>query len=228
MDADLLLANTQTFAQAVRDCFRDMLGTEIVLEGLPQKQGQFAPAHHLIVMIHFTGPVQGEYVISMAESTAAGFLGAWREGMTQEDLKALRSDFGGMLKEILNTAVGVAIPHLEATFDRLTYHPPMVVYGELEYPDVPCGTLTMATGQGEIQCSFVLDMAGTEAERMLVRAMDDLRQAKHQVESCYKVLHSLVEKPPEGNQMRQIVEEARHLLEEFAPQGSDPTTQGRW
>jgi CheY-specific phosphatase CheX len=228
MDTELLLANAQTFAQTVRDCFRDMLGTEIVLDGQASHHGRFAPSHPMIVMIHFTGPVQGEYVLSLTEATAAGLLGAWQEGMSQEDLKALRGDFSGMLKEILNTAVGAAIPHLEAQFDRLTYHPPMMVYGEMEYPEVPCGSLTLCAEAGDIECSFILDLAGTEAERMLVRAMDDLRQAKHQVESCTKVLQSLVEKPPEGNNMRQIVEEARQLLSEFVPAGSDPTTQGRW
>jgi len=228
MDSDLLASNALCFAQAVRDCFRDMLGAEMVLDSQGVRQARFSPAHPLIVMIHYTGPVQGEYMISMEESTAAGLIGAWSEGMTREDLKGLRGDFGGMLKEMLNTAVGMAITTLEGSFDRLTYHPPVVVYGELEYPDVPCGSVVLASGQGDIECGFVLDMAGTEAERMLLRAMDDLRRAKHQVETCYRMLHELVEHPPEGGQVKQLVDEAKQLLEEFATAPNDPTTQGRW
>jgi hypothetical protein len=98
----------------------------------------------------------------------------------------------------------------------------------MEYPTVPCGTVTLSTGNGDVECCFVLDMAGTEAERMLLRAMDDLRRARHQVESCFHVLQDLVAHPPEGNRGRQVLEEARRLLEDFAPDVHDPTTQGRW
>lgn len=228
MDSGLLASCSQIFAQSVADCLRDMLGAEIVVDPRLETHS-FRPSHPLTVMIHFTGPVQGEYAVSLEESTAAFLIGAWSDGMPLDELKALRSDFGGMLKEMLNAAVGMAIPHLEERVERLTYHPPLVIFGELEYPDVPSGTISLSTGSGEIACSFVLDMAGTEAERMLTRAMDDLRHAREKVQSCYRVLHDLVEKPPEGMTLNHIIEEAKQLLdEESSFIAHDPTTQGRW
>lgn len=228
MDSELLDSCSQIFAKSVADCLRDMLGAEIVVDPRLETRS-FLPSHPLTVMIHFTGPVQGEYAVSLEESTAAFLIGAWSEGVSREQLKSLRNDFGGMLKEMLNAAVGQAIPHLEARVDRLTYHPPLIIFGELEYPDVPSGLVRLSTGSGEIECSFVLDMAGTEAERMLTRAMDDLRHAREKVQSCYRVLHDLVEKPPEGRALNHIIEEAKLLLDdESSFISNDPTTQGRW
>ena len=228
MDSELLASCSQVFAQSVADCLRDMLGAEIVVD--PKLETRpFLPSHPLTVMIHFTGPVQGEYAVSLEETTAAFLIGAWSEGMSREELRGLRGDYGGMLKEMLNAAVGQAIPHLEAKVERLTYHPPLIIFGELEYPNVPSGLVRLSSGCGEIECSFVLDMAGTEAERMLTRAMDDLRHARDKVQSCYRVLHDLVEKPPEGVALTHVIEEAKLLLdEESSFIAHDPTTQGRW
>jgi CheY-specific phosphatase CheX len=214
MDDDIFQSQTVLFTESIRDCFRDMLGAEIVLDNTQVREQTFAPSRPMLAMIHFTGPVQGDYVLNLEEATAARLIGAWSEGMEATDLRELRPDFGGMLKEVLNTAVGMAIPKLEEVYGRLTYHPPMIVYGDLDGPPIPSGTLTLGADAGPIDCCFVLDKAGTDAERMLVQAMEDLRKARAECDSCYRVLHELVDRPPDGRVLAQLVESARHLLEE--------------
>lgn len=214
MDTRILFEQSVCFTEAVRNCFRDMLGLEIVLDASNPTQTVFSPRHRLVSMIHFTGAVQGDFVLDMDESTAAGLIGAWIEGMPEADLRNLRPDFGGLLKEVLNTAVGQAILTLEAQFGRLTYHPPMIVYGEVDPPAVPCSTLTLRCGPGIVDCSFVLDMAGSEAAGMLSRAMDDLRKARQEMTSCCKVLEDLIECSRRTPVTPDLVAEAERVLAE--------------
>ena len=214
MDPEILAGQTTRFAGAVRDCFRDMLGLEIVLDTLDPCRGTFSPRHRLVSMIHFTGAVQGDFVLDMDESTAAGLIGAWSEGMTESDLRPLRPEFGGLLKEVLNTAVGKAIPILEEKFGRLTYHPPVIVYGELDSPEFPSSTLTLPCGVGDIDCSFVLDMAGSDASGLLSQAMVDLHRAREEMSICCKVLEDLIDGSRRNLVSPGLVAEAERVLAE--------------
>jgi CheY-specific phosphatase CheX len=215
MDNELLISQSVLFSESVRDCFRDMLGAEIVLDSSNVLVSPFSPSRPMVALIHFTGAVQGDYVLSLEEETAAKLIGAWSEGMDANELKGLRPDFGGMLKEVLNTAVGMAIPKVEDEFGRLTYHPPMIVYGSLDTPNIPCGTLTLGAEAGLIDCTFVLDKAGTDAEKMLLQAMDDLRRARQECDSYHKVLQRLTEQPSGGLIIDELIQSAKLLLEEW-------------
>lgn len=214
MDTKILFEQSVCFSEAVRNCFRDMLGLEIVLDASSPAQNDFSPRHRLVSMIHFTGAVQGDFVLDMDESTVVGLIGVWIEGMSDSDIRNLRPDFGGLLKEVLNTAVGQAIPILEAQFGRLTYHPPMIVYGEVDPPAVPCCTRVLRCGSGVVDCSFVLDMASSEAAGMLSRAMDDLRKARQEMTSCCKVLEDLIECSHRTPVTPDLVAEAQRVLDE--------------
>jgi CheY-specific phosphatase CheX len=215
MDEARLSALTLRFAECVRDCFRDMLGIEIAIRDDAVQIADFAPAYSTVVLIHFTGPMQGDYALSLDETTAARLIGAWSEGMAGSDLRALRADFGGMLKEFLNTAVGMAIPSLEEIVGRLTYHPPMIVYGELDTPSIPSGNLVLEADAGPIACSLVLDAAGTDAERMLLQAVADLRKARREVETCTRVLADMLEQSRVGSLPPVVLDEAERVLGEM-------------
>ena len=214
MDQELLQTLSLRFADSIRSSFRDMLGLEISPETSVPMVGRFAPNHRLVVMIHFTGPVQGDFVVNLEEDTAARLIGAWSDGMGSDDLRGMRSDFGGFLKEALNTAVGIAIPSLEEHFGRLTYYPPMVVYGELDAPDIPGCTIELRSGAGVIDCCLVIDLSGGDAERMLVRAIADLETAKNEVTACCKVLADLVEHSRHSAQHAELVAAAERVLAE--------------
>jgi len=192
MNHEILSCQTAHFTECVRDCFRDMLGMEIVLDNSKVDDHPFAPKRPMVALIHFTGLVQGDFVLNLEEETAARLIGAWSEGMGVSAIKELRPDYGGLLKEVLNTAVGMAIPALEEKFARLMYHPPLVVYGEMDPPSVPSCTLTLRSGAGPIDCCFVLDMAGDDAEKKLIKVMEDLDRARQEMSNCYKLLSELV------------------------------------
>lgn len=215
MEASHLMHHSSRFASAVRECFRDMLGVEIAGQTRDVEIRDFAPEFSAVAIIHFTGVVHGDFVLCLDETTAAKLIGAWQEGMPASDLRAVRPDFGGMLKELLNTAVGKVMPDLEEELGRLTYHPPMLVYGELDAPKMPSGNVLLETDAGPLSCCIVLDEAGSDAERMFKQAVDDLRRARHEVDSCAKVLEELLQQSRMGQLPRELLQEAERLLDEL-------------
>jgi CheY-specific phosphatase CheX len=194
-----------------------MLGVESLVDGDSYKESSFAPSRLVLAMLHFTGPVEGDFVLGLEEETGARLIGAWSEGMSPEELRAARPDFGGMLKELLNTAVGMAIEVLERSVGRLTYHPPMIVYGEIDPPNLPSGTISLPSAAGTIDCTFVIDMAGNESERMLRQAVEDLRKARAEVAVCHRVLADLVSCTRRLDVPSPLLEEAEVVLREAAP-----------
>lgn len=214
MNHEFLAGQTARFTECVRGCFRDMLGAEIVLDDSVCEDRPFSPRRPMVALIHFTGLVQGDYVINLEEETAARLIGAWSEGMAQGALKELRGEFGGLFKELLNTAVGMAIPSLEEKFGRLTYHPPMLFYGELDPPEVPSGTLTLRSESGLIDCCLVLDMAGDDPEKKLIQVMEELERARKEVGVCYRVLAELVSPSHRNTVDPALVAEAETVLKE--------------
>lgn len=186
------------FAVGVCANIRDMVGCELEAVDASLVQAKFVPCRGMLVMIHFTGAIQGEYAISMDEDVAARMIGAWSEGMGADDLKGLRGDFGGFLKEALNVSVGQAIPGLETEFDALTFLPPVVVYGELEYPDVPAGRITLRGEVGEVDCFFALNMMGLERGERLQAMIQTLGETAREASAAKRSVASMLEAFPAG------------------------------
>ncbi|MCB9496591.1 MAG: chemotaxis protein CheX [Fibrobacteria bacterium] len=212
MDDARLISHTLRFTSAVRDCFRDMLGVEMPPVAPGVEIRDFSPSYSMVAMIHFTGAIQGDFAISLDETTAARLIGAWSEGMDAVAMREVRPDFGGMLKELLNTAVGQSLPALEEEVGRLAYHPPLIVYGELDAPAIPSGNLTLEADAGPLACCVVLDEAGSDAERMLKQAVADLRRAREEVESCTRVLDDLLQQSRTGRLPEAVRLEAERVL----------------
>jgi signal transduction histidine kinase/CheY-specific phosphatase CheX len=186
------------FSKGVCGNVRDMVGCEMEPDESTICQSKFAPDRGMAVMIHFTGAIQGEYAVSMTEEVAAKMIGAWSEGMGADDLKGMRGDFGGFLKEALNTSVGQAIPGLERDFDALTFLPPVVIYGELEYPEVPAGKITMKGEVGEVDCFFVLNMMGLELGERLQAVIQALGESAREASAAKRSVASMLEAFPAG------------------------------
>ena len=186
------------FASGFCGNVRDMAGCELVLDEATVSQARFSPERGMAVMIHFTGAIQGEYAISMSEEVAARMIGAWSEGMGSDDLRSMRGDFGGFLKEALNVSVGQAIPGLEKEFDALTFLPPVVIYGELEYPEVPAGRITLKGESGEIDCFFVLNMMGLELGERLQAMIQTLGETAREASAAKRSVASMLEAFPAG------------------------------
>ncbi|MEK7394006.1 MAG: ATP-binding protein [Fibrobacterota bacterium] len=188
----------RAFANNVCGNVRDMVGCEMTADESSVCQAKFNPDRGMAVMIHFTGAIQGEYAVSMTEEVAAKMIGAWSEGMAPDDLKSMRCDFGGFLKEALNTSVGQAIPGLERDFDALTFLPPVVIYGELEYPEVPSGKITLENEHGEVDCYFVLNMMGLELGERLQAVIQALGESAREASAAKRSVSSMLEAFPAG------------------------------
>lgn len=186
------------FASGVCGNIRDMVGCELVPDESSLCQAKFSPDRGMAVMIHFTGAIQGEYAVSMTEEVAARMIGAWSDGMGADDVKSMRGDFGGFLKEALNTSVGQAIPGLEKDFDALTFLPPVVIYGELEYPEVPAGKITLKGDVGEVDCFFVLNMMGLELGERLQAVIQALGESAREASAAKRSVASMLESFPSG------------------------------
>ena len=198
MEANTLVRHAESFAGAVCNNIRDMVGSDLAPDATSLGEIRFQPSLPMTVMIHFTGAIQGEFAVSLDETTAARMIGAWSEGMTDDELHAQRGDYGGFLKEALNTSVGQVIPGLEAEFDALTFLPPVVIWGTLEYPDVPCGCMKAIGDAGGIECYFVLNMMGLELGERLQAAIQSLRESVQEAGAAKRSVTSMLEAFPLG------------------------------
>ncbi len=186
------------FAEDVCANLRDMVGCELHPDEDSICQAKFNPDRGMVVMIHFTGAIQGEYAVSMSEEVAARMLGIWAEGMDSDAIKSMRGDFGGFIKEALNTSVGQTISVLERDFDALTFLPPVVVYGEIDYPDVPSGKMTLKGDFGEVDCFFVLNMMGLELGERLQAVIQALGESAREASAAKRSVSSMLEAFPAG------------------------------
>lgn len=198
MEANTLVRHAEAFTKAVCNNIRDMVGSDLAPRPESLGEVRFVPSGAMTVMIHFTGAIQGEFAVSLDEASAARMIGAWSEGMPDDELRAQRGDYGGFLKEALNTSVGQVIPSLEGEFDALTFLPPMVVWGSLEYPDVPSGRMTAVGDAGEIECFFVLNMMGLELGERLQSAIQALRESVQEAGAAKRSVSSMLEAFPLG------------------------------
>ncbi|MEN9353420.1 MAG: hypothetical protein RL318_745 [Fibrobacterota bacterium] len=193
-----LRQNAETFAATVCQSFADMVGVSYAAGADSYREENFKPAHPMTAMIHFTGPIQGEYAVSMTEETAATVIGCWDESQGPEALKEMRSDYSGFLKEALNAAVGMAIEELGKDFSDLTFLPAVVIYGELEYPTVPAGSVTLEGDAGEIGCYFVLNMMGLELGDRLQETLQKLQNSAAETTAAKRNVEYMLSAYPSG------------------------------
>jgi len=196
--SNLLRENVNVFASAMVQSVMDMVGVELVAKSESIDEVLFKPMHRMIVSIHFTGLIQGEYAIALDEATAASWIGCYQEGMDEESLKAMREDYGGFLKEALNVTVGTAIVNLSRDFPDLTFLSPVVIYGELDYPGVPCGRLEIDSTTGSAECFFVLNMMGLELGERLQATLQELQASAREATLAKRNVAGMLEAFPSG------------------------------
>jgi len=193
-----LRQNAETFAATVCQSFADMVGVSYVVGEDSYREENFKPSHPMTAMIHFTGPIQGEYAVSMREETAAMIIGCWDPSQDPEALREMRQDYSGFLKEALNAAVGMAIEELGKDFSDLTFLPAVVIYGELEYPTVPAGSVSLQGDAGDIGCYFVLNMMGLELGDRLQETLQKLQNSAAETAAAKRNVEYMLSAYPSG------------------------------
>jgi len=196
--SNLLLENVRVFAAAMAQSVQDMVGVELIPDESSVSEELYAPRRKMIVSIHFTGLIQGEYAIALDEKSAASWIGCYEDGMDSDALRPMREDYGGFLKEALNATVGSSIVNLSKDFPDLTFLSPVVIYGELEYPTVPSGRAVLQSASGDAECFFVLNMMGLELGERLQATLLELQASAREASLAKKNVTGMLEAFPSG------------------------------
>jgi CheY-specific phosphatase CheX len=149
-----LKTNTMIFAEKMCQSISDMIGVRFEVKKDSLKESGFKSPYKMITFISFSGTIQGNYLCALDEITAVKILGAYSEQMTEEEIKDLRGDHSGFVKEVLNLSVGQSIVEIEKNFGDLTFSPSTVVYGELEFPEFLSADVQLESDHGTILCCF--------------------------------------------------------------------------
>ncbi|RKZ78015.1 MAG: hypothetical protein DRR16_28550, partial [Candidatus Parabeggiatoa sp. nov. 3] len=98
--------HTVVFAKNVIQTLEDMTGVSFVLKEDSFQESSFSSSFNMIAHIHFVGTIEGDYLLSLNEVLAAKLIDAYEDGMSEQNLREIRADYGDFIKEVLNTAVG--------------------------------------------------------------------------------------------------------------------------
>ncbi len=190
--------HTVIFAKNVIQSLEDMVGTSFMLNKNSLIKTPFSSNFNMIAYIHFTGTVQGDYILGLDEITAAKLADACEDGLSDDDIREMRDDYGGFIKELLNLAVGQSLSELEQSFGYLTYTPGTVVYGEIEFPDIMSGNIKIESTQGEMLCGFSLNLAELKIGRKLEETLLELEKKTAESKKTRKEIETIFRLIPSG------------------------------
>ncbi len=185
--------NTLLFAQNACQSILDMAGIEFVLKEESFKEVSFSTSHKMIVYIHFSGTIQGEYIFSIDETLAAALI-----GMPASDIYELREDYTDFLKELLNLSVSQSILELEKSFGNLTFSSSTVIFGEIKFPAVRSGIVSIIGLNSEIECGFSLNLAELKIGQEFEKALRDLEIKTLEINEANKNIKNILELVPSG------------------------------
>ncbi|MBN1601368.1 MAG: Hpt domain-containing protein [Chitinispirillaceae bacterium] len=193
-----LKSNTLNFAAKMCQSINDMVGVSFTVKESSFSESSFVSSFKMITFISFSGTIQGNYLCSLDEAAALKIMGAFSDGMSEEQIREMRGDFSGFVKEVLNLSVGQSIVELEKNFGDLTFNPSTVVYGELEFPDFLSGNVLLESEHGNILCGFSLNLANLRIGQKLEEALVDLEKKTAEALEAQKNISSILELLPVG------------------------------
>jgi CheY-specific phosphatase CheX len=156
---DIIVRNGAAhFTRSACSVFKDMMNVEFSLE---KKSANFAPfscKNVMTVISHFSGRVQGDYMLSIDEATAAKIAGVYNPENGFSPNPRLREIYAGMMCEVLNVSAQTSVVELARDFGNLTVLPPAWIFGEYHMADFVSGVGMIDSLFGRVQCCFVLNM----------------------------------------------------------------------
>ncbi len=159
--------NALLFASHFAQAIRDSLGHSYVVNRQNFSEEPFAHANGLVVTVRFGGSVQGDYMIEMAEETAAALLDETDIPLDQYERNGFRIEAVDMLTRLVNTAVGQAVQRLEENHGIISFDPAAAFFGEMFFPKVLSRRFTISGDCGPITCILSLNMGGLRIARRL-------------------------------------------------------------
>lgn len=184
--------NTLIFAKSVIYALEDMLGIPFVLDKTSFRETTFSSPFDMVAYIHFTGAIQGDYLLGLDEVLAAKLIDVYEEGMSKNELREMREDYGGFVNELLNIAVGLSIPELEQSFGDLSYTAGILIYGKMDLPDIRSGSVLIESEQGKILCGFSLNLAQVKIGRTLEKILRELERITNEANRARKTVRTVL------------------------------------
>lgn len=153
----ILRHNTAIFVNSFRQVLKDMVNADFSVSSKPVGIIP-APPNSMVVISHFSGMIQGDFLIATDEVTAARAAGVYVQGASYAALIAQREIYAGFLCEAMNVCSHHSIEDLEEMFGALTILPPSWIFGEYHSADYISGIGFLEGGYGGIYCSLSLNL----------------------------------------------------------------------
>ena len=167
----MILRNySATFVRNVCQVFRDMANVDLqVLTATTGSAGMLQQRHGMVVISHFSGMIQGDFMFSTDEETAAGIAGLNPAEYHHTALFPHRETYAELMCEALNICVHQTITALEEQFGALTVLPPAWIFGEYHTVDFVSGIGYVGGDCGTVTCSLSLNMVSLQIIENLKR-----------------------------------------------------------
>ncbi len=156
----MLRANTALFAQKVTRSLEDFFDVTYEIQAKSLSKGFYKSIGSFTAIMHFSGSVQGDFVITTDEKNAEKLACMSRFAKTTDDASDSRNLISDYFTELLNVSSGQTLPELEKKFGSLYLTPPSIVFGELRQSQVISGNVDICNGTDIIRCTLSLNMAG--------------------------------------------------------------------
>ena len=151
--------NTTLFVRNVQHVFKDMADVDLyVLPKVQEPVSSLHREHGMVVVSHFSGMVQGDFMFSTNEETAAEMARIPVRSTSGTAVAAAREAYAGFMCEALNTCVHLSIGDLEEMFGALTILPPAWIFGEYHSADYISGVGVVSGVCGTVTCSMSLNL----------------------------------------------------------------------
>lgn len=180
----LLESHAQQFAAFAASNLDAYLGIATRESSVPSQHPLLETTREVLLSLHYTGSVYGEYVIAMDEDVAWALLG--EEPASSVPIQ--ESEVCDALMEILNVSAGQSISKLQTTYARLTITAPRVMVGEVRYPNFQAACVELLTDAGLIKCFFCLDTMRLDLTTSYEEAMTSLVEVNEQLRAANQML----------------------------------------
>ncbi|MBF0226822.1 MAG: response regulator [Desulfobacterales bacterium] len=148
----------------------------------------FMTPFNMIAFAHFSGTIQGDYIIALDEEIASNLIKKYEHEMAKYGVSELKTEYSSFIKELLNIAVSRCMSELSGTFKNLSLSPGTVIYGKVEFPSVESGIIDIESKYGKIQCGFSLNLAGQKIGKTLEKTLQQLKEYSKNLEKTNKEL----------------------------------------
>lgn len=167
---------TCLFTQNVCTTISDMTGTRLlpVRESYCERSFEFNQG--MIVYLNFYGKVQGEFIIGVSMKDALSIMSM--DGYEDEKADLMREDVSGFFKEVLNIASAQTLVEVEKKYENLTYFPPIVVFGDIFFPEVRSASVQACFSGVMLKSGFSLNLVRPKIVEKLERVQKSLEKSE--------------------------------------------------